>query len=518
MPKKNILEKIVRKDYNNVLEKVIETKDFDEDVKNLLLDILYKIDVSYKDYKNVKRNTESKQIYVEKIIKTIEDSCSTIKLVKPNSKEAEELGNKTFSVDKEKQEIICYPVERKLLYSISKIGKQEEILKSKYFLINKTISDMINIGDNINTVEPLRDFNGWSWTTIRKEIENISYNLIYQNLIILLGEQFVNSWITNTEYVIDYYDEFQNDLSEKFGIELKEKLIDNLEKLSILLEIEVNPEYTKLLKQLSKENEEKLLEFQDNQAFIEKLTQDKKDINKQIRKIEKILSDKEELAKEYNNQKEEIFSIKLLENKLKQDRNNLLENLEEKNQFLNPKKFIVEKTKLERRKELLKIAEIKDKSKEKNKLLKELQKIFLQCFLVFINKAETKEEIINLIYILRYYNFLPFNEKIDIKDNKELIKTLDKVKNQLLRKAFDFKILDGISDNIEENILLYQYIFQTRIISIENIYISIKREKEEDYIQFSEDNEEFYQEKYKLENIKQQNLNIKLNKRIKIFI
>ena len=63
MPKKkeNILEKIVQKDYNNVLEKVIETKDFDEDVKNLLLSIFYKIDISYKDYKKVKRNVETKQ-------------------------------------------------------------------------------------------------------------------------------------------------------------------------------------------------------------------------------------------------------------------------------------------------------------------------------------------------------------------------------------------------------------------------------------------------------------------------
>ena len=47
--KQNILGKIVQKDFNNELEKVIETKDFDEEVKNLLLGILYKVDVSYKD-------------------------------------------------------------------------------------------------------------------------------------------------------------------------------------------------------------------------------------------------------------------------------------------------------------------------------------------------------------------------------------------------------------------------------------------------------------------------------------
>ena len=40
--KKSLLEKIVKKDYNNELEKVLETKQFDEHVKSTLLSILYK--------------------------------------------------------------------------------------------------------------------------------------------------------------------------------------------------------------------------------------------------------------------------------------------------------------------------------------------------------------------------------------------------------------------------------------------------------------------------------------------
>ena len=84
MPKKkeNLLGKIVQKDYNNELEKVIETKDFDEDVKNLLLSIFYKVEISYKDYKKVKRNVESKQEYIEKLLKIIQENCEIIKTVK----------------------------------------------------------------------------------------------------------------------------------------------------------------------------------------------------------------------------------------------------------------------------------------------------------------------------------------------------------------------------------------------------------------------------------------------------
>ena len=71
-----------------------------------------------------------------------------------------------------------------MLYAIAKIGKNSKIIKSEYFLIDKTLSDLINTGNNINMVEPLRDFNGYSWTTIDREIESIEHNLVYQNLII----------------------------------------------------------------------------------------------------------------------------------------------------------------------------------------------------------------------------------------------------------------------------------------------------------------------------------------------
>lgn len=517
--KENIIGKIVQKDYNNELEKIIETKDFDEDVKNLLLTIFYKIDVSYKDYKKIKRNVESKQEYTERLIKIIQNNCDTIKIVKPNS---EELENRTFLVDSVNKKIICYPVERKLLYSISKIGKKDKILKNKYFVVDKTISDMINIGNNINTVEPLRDFNGWSWLIIKKEIENISYNLIYQIIRILVGEQFLNSWIESKESIIDYYSEFKNRLTEKFGEDLSKEIIINLEKLSIFLEIEVNSEYEEYLKKIKEQNKEKLSIFQNNQKFVEKLTEEKKQINKKIKKIEKILYSKECLEKEYTkinktlSEDKKIFNIKALENQFKKERLELLEQLEEKNKFLNPRKFIEEKTRLEKIEELLKVIEIKDKNKEKNKILEEFQKSFLKCFLVFINSAETREQIVNLIYMFRYYNLLPFNEKIDINENAKIQKELKNTKEKLIEKAIEYKIITEISHDLKENTKIIQFIFETKIISLEDIYITVSKEKDKYYVEFSEDNENVYEEKFEIKLEKSEKLNIKLNKKVKI--
>ena len=49
------------------MEKILERKAFSEDVKNLLLSMFYKLEISYNDYFLVKRNCKSKQEYLENI-------------------------------------------------------------------------------------------------------------------------------------------------------------------------------------------------------------------------------------------------------------------------------------------------------------------------------------------------------------------------------------------------------------------------------------------------------------------
>ena len=44
MSKDDILTKFKTKDYNNELEEILERKEFSNDVKNLLLSMLYKIE------------------------------------------------------------------------------------------------------------------------------------------------------------------------------------------------------------------------------------------------------------------------------------------------------------------------------------------------------------------------------------------------------------------------------------------------------------------------------------------
>lgn len=82
--------KILKKDKNEELEKVLEKKQIDEQAKNLLQGILYKIEVAYKDYQKVKTTEETEEQYVEQLILNIKKNCNKITIVKLNQKLADE--------------------------------------------------------------------------------------------------------------------------------------------------------------------------------------------------------------------------------------------------------------------------------------------------------------------------------------------------------------------------------------------------------------------------------------------
>ena len=398
MQKKNdkFLEKIVKKDYNNELEKVLEKKYFDENVKSILLSILYKIETAYKDYKQVKQNVETKEEFIEKIIQIIKNDCNEIKLIKPNSEESKIIRNKTFLVEKNKKRIICFNIERKLLYCISKISKKDKIIKEKYFLINKSLSNLINVGNNINTVEPLRDFNGYSWTIIPREIESLEHNLIYQNLLILIGNEFLTNWIYNKEFIIDYLESFQNKLQEEYGKENANSFLEILYKISILIEAKFDKKSKEKMLKIKKEVEEEQKKIEDNEKFVEEITKQKRKLTKEIKKIDETINNKILLQEEYikRNEKlpleEKIFSIRILAKLMAKEREEKINKIEKLNEILKPKKFIEYKKELEDKEKYLKLLDLENVQQNINGLMLNLQKIFLNCYEMKIEKARNK--------------------------------------------------------------------------------------------------------------------------------
>ncbi len=364
--KEKLLDKIVIKNYNNELEEVLEKKNFDENTKSLLLNILYKIETSYNDYETVKRDVETKDEFIENVINSVKNNCDEIKIIRFQSEENKILGTKTFLVEKKSKRIICYPIERKLFYCISKISKKETIINDKYFLLNKTLSELINVGSTINSVEVMRDFNGYSWTTLPREIESISHNLLYQNLRILVGNRFLNEWIKNKEYIIDYVELLNNRLKELYDAKKCKDFFSLLNELSILLAIKFNPKIKEQMKKEKKDLEERIKLISNNELFVEEITKEKIKLTKEIRNLDETINNKKMLQEEYEKRNEnlplnqKIFSLRILSKILTDEREEKIKKIEKLNELLKPKKFVEYKKDIKQKESYLKLIEVKD--------------------------------------------------------------------------------------------------------------------------------------------------------------
>ncbi len=519
----NLFEKIVKKDYKNELEEVLEEKYFGENAKSLLLEILYKIETAYKDYATIKLDTKTKEEYIENFIEIIRNQCQTIKIVKPNSEESKVLDNKTFLVNKKKGEIICLPIARKLLYAIAKISKKDVIVNRKYSLLSTTISNMVNVGSNINMVEPLRDFNGWSWTTVPREYESIEYNLIYQVLLLLVGEKFLFDWTKNRDSIIDYLEELEEVLVYRYGENLAEKMMTTLKELSVIMELKVNPDIKEKIEKSQKKLVKELKNFEDKQSYIKKLTAKKNKLTNQIMKIDTTISDKKLLQEEYvkRNAKltleEKIFSMRVLAEIMIKEREKLFEELQICNDLLKPKKFIERKEKLENEYNILKLADIDNIEDTLKQTLIHLQELFLECFKKKIEKAKEKHQIIKLIYQFRYYCLLPYSLRTNIFEVKKMQIKLDEVGTILIRKAIKDKVIVLISQDENVNYEIVKNVFGVRIINLEELALKVIKENEEYYIQFFDDKAFDRKTKLNIENFNRKMLNIRLNKKIKLF-
>lgn len=519
--KKNILEKIVKKDYKNELEEIMDKKRFDENAKSILLSILYKIDIAYKDIEIVKRDIENKEEYLENLIKTIKNDCNSIKIVKMSDKQNKIPQNKTYLIDKKKKSITSYPIERKLLYSVFKIGKEGNIVKEKYSIINKTLGNLLNVGNSINLVEPIRDFNGYSWTTIAKEIESVNHNLIYQNLRILVGNKFLNKWILNNEFMIDYFEEFKDELEKQYG--KQNKFVSYLCAISILLDMEYDFEKKDIMLEECEYVLKEIEKIKDREKFVEETTKEKRYLTKKIKQIDTIINDKKLLEEEYKTRNEKlplekkIFSMKVLAKKMEKERQNYINKIENLNDILNPQKFLKYKKELQEKAEYLYVLSNTVPDKEVEEIKYEMQKIFLNMLKSKIEKVQTKQEMEKIIYDFRYYLLLPYDKKNFIKDIKKLEKSIKETGELIIDKAIELKILTKMSEDKETNYEILKNIFYIRIIKLEDAYLNLIEEKTENdfkyYVQILDEN--LFEEKIEIPKPKE--LNIKPNKKIAIW-
>lgn len=512
MEKETIFSKLNGKDYHYQLEKILETKSFSEDVKNLLLSCIYKIEAGYPDYQEVKRVVQKKKEYLEEIIEIIKNKCDNIEIVK------EDKQHNRFEVDEiEKQIKLIHPNEKTVLYSIFEMDNKPVYVNEKYALVRNSLSALLNNGENCNKVEVLRDFNGWSWNTPVDELLDVTCNLVYQNFIYLLGIEVMKQWIHEEEGK-DYLEIVRKELQEDYGEELTKEILGLINQIAILNHIRKNRKEKQYLLEEKQEAKQELERLTNKSALLDEISKRKKEILDEIKQVDTILNDKKLLEEEYVKRNKnlpeynKIFSLTHLIEILTKKRRKLMNKMDEENKMLDPNYYVICKTELENKLELLKDIEDSEKAlKQERKKIVELQKKFLECFRIKIERAKEKNEIIELIYMLRYYEFLYLNKKEQIRENAELRKMIKKTEKELLKKAIEEKAVAKFSDSEDENSNILETIFSTRIICLNNVFFEIKPENKMEIY-----DDEIFEKQILLSEIPIENKIIKRDKKIKV--
>lgn len=504
---------------NNKLEMVLAKKSFSGDVKNLLLSMQYNISSSYNDYANIKVNVENKNKFIEDTIDII-NKCESIELVRPSTEEGLDFMKQgiTSKVDTYSRTIKVFPTEKAMLFALFKMNDTKMYLDEKYNIIRIALPELLNEGRDINNIEIIRDFNAWSWNTLPSEISNIDCNLIYQNLLILLGFDFLDNWM-KLENQKDTMDKLEEKLKSEYEEEKINKLLDLIYKTSIIICTARNKKEKQRLVDEKAWDEKELERLSDKKKLVTELTKTKKKKAKEIEKIDKMLNDEILLAMEFEKRNEnlpqykKIFSVQSLKTTIQKERKKAIAEIDECNKLLDAKTYVKRKQELENNIDLLN--EIQNsRNKEKYKI--EIQKLFIQCLEEKINKIEKedqKRELLQLFSILRYYNFIVYDEERFIKDIEPLAENIENLEEMVIKKLYDFKLINQITKDIETDIKIIKSVLNSRIMNLENTHIqAINKDKRLEINIFDGDIQEFG---FEIENTK----DIKTKeKKIRLFV
>ena len=262
--------------------------------------------------------------------------------------------------------------------------------------------------------------------------------------------------------------------------------------MCIIVERESSPQMKQRITEKMKEIKINLEKTKDKRKYIDEIVEIRNKIQKKIKNLDMMMADKTKIKEEFRRRnkdlpiKEKIFSIKSLIKILNDERELLMEEYEGKTNLLNPSVFMDKKEKEQKKYKLLENRDIEE-------TLIQFQQTFLHAFQKNIEKAEKKEEIINLIYEFRYYQMLPFDKNTNIYEKDQLKDEMREIEEKILKKAINNKV---INENIEQTI--FHYIFLTKIINLEEIYIQIKKEEDKILLELSENNNEQYDERFEI--------------------
>lgn len=494
--------------YDVQIEALLDEKNYTDETKSLVLNILYRIENAYKDYQTIKQNVKQKSEIIEDIIDTIKYRCDTLEILNPEKKQAK------LYVDRLKKIIKTFPSEIDLLQAIYYIKTPSA--KKIENIFEKATMMILEKGMAINGVEIIRDFNGWSWNNTLANDNSQYYNLIYQSLIILIGETELERIIKSNNII----EEITEKMSDIYGEDKTEDVISKLAKVCVLIYMSNSEKNKKDVEKYIDEKRAILHKMQDKAKFIMDITSQNSEDTKNISKIDSILSSESLLKMKYSskNVSEKYKDIETYKASLIKYKNSLVNRMIENKKIMNPFEYI--KLKENTQNELKTLNDIQLCFSMKNSIyasLIGLQRAIIECFYKKVAVYDLKKELISLVYEIRYYNNLPLEGK-KIKHIKPLRNDLDTMQKAFINKLCNAKVIEEFSSNGNVNYGITKQIFKSNIIDLNKISVKLEYKDRKMEMEYYDNHDVVLRRAIKVDIDDYKNMNKKIGKKIRIFI
>ena len=502
-----IFKNIMKDDYIYEVEKVLEKKKITNEIKSLVMDTLFKIEETYPNYKRVKVDVLEKKEYINQIIRALK-MVENIEVMYMQEKDVLKCVTKTM-VDKNENgyyDITIYQNNLSLLYALQTIIHEE--YGGNEIACSDTFTTILKYGGIYSDIEILRDFSGWNWN--RNSIKNINiyHDIIYKNLLLILGIDKIIE-LKKTKQCIYFMKKY---LLKKYKNKNVEKLIDIIKEITFVMGSE---EERNLELEANKKIIDMYMAMKDIRKFTQTINEEKKKNNKLLAKYDKILNSHKVLEREYeeylknieekegkpsktslnldkmldaleSNEEENIgkiekletedierFSIEIFEKRKKTYNKNL-----ELSKIGNPENYVQHKKLLEDKiRHILNYEKVKGNSKKEEELLEnlvlEFQKIVYDMLEDRIEVLYTNEEVIDEIYRQRYIRYQNVSKDKHIYQISDLYQKMDKILHLIVDKAMKFEVLEKVSEEKNTNYAAVSPALKTEILFLEDVKISI---------------------------------------------
>lgn len=502
-----IFKNIIKNDYIYEIEKTLEKKGITNEIKSLVMDTLFKIEETYPNYKRIKVDVLEKRDYIREIVVALK-KVDNIYIMNMQEKDILKCVTDT-KIEKNARgyyDIQIYHNNLSLLYALQTIINEEYGINEQP--CSSAFDKILKIGGIYSNIEILRDFSGWNWNRNKIKNFNIYYDIIYRNLLLILGiDKMIE--LKKTRQCIHFMKKY---LVKKYKNDNVEKLMEILKEIVFVMSSE---EEKKLEIEANKKIIDMYMAMKDIKKFMQKVNEEKKKNNKLIAEYDKILNSHNVLEREYDEylkaieksknedssngslnidsiidildieeddigkiDKEEIKNIELFSIQIFEKRKKVYNKNLELSKIGNPENYVEHKRILEEKiKYILDYEKVKGDDKNEEELLENLmieyQKIVYDMLEDRIEAIYTNEEVIDEIYRQRYIRYQNVLKDKYIYQISDLYQKMDKILHLIVAKAMKFDVLERVSEEGNTNYAAVSPALKTEVLSLEEVKVAI---------------------------------------------